>query len=493
MPTTRTPGVVTRARTFPAGFAWGAATAAYQIEGAVHEDGRGTSIWDTFSHTPGRVRGGDTGDIACDFYHRYADDLDLLSAIGMNAFRFSIAWPRVQPSGHGAVNEAGLDFYRTLVEALRVRGITPAITLYHWDLPQPLEDAGGWANRDTAHRFAEYAQIVAAALADDDALWITMNEPQVVASQGYRTGTHAPGHRDDALASAATHHLLLGHALALVALRATLPAARAGIALDLHPVRAFGEGAGEARAITDAEQNRLFLDPIVHGRYPDAARAHLRPPAELIREGDMELISAPIDFLGVNYYSPHYVRVEEGGRPGPEESAIDGRPGVILCKPEGVPRTSMGWLIEPDGLYDVLCTLDEELPPGCAIYITENGCAAEDYINPEGAVEDTERIEYLRGHLDAAWRAIRDGVNLAGYFHWSLLDNFEWAWGYQKRFGLVFTDFATQRRIPKRSAELYRRVATSNELPAREDDLAEHTGEIGSLVEAGERGLVAEG
>jgi beta-glucosidase len=466
MSTTRTPGAVARARTFPAGFLWGAATAAYQIEGAVHEDGRGTSIWDTFSHTPGRVRGGDTGDIACDFYHRHADDLDMLTAIGLNAFRFSIAWPRVQPSGSGAVNQPGLDFYRALVEAMRARGITPAITLYHWDLPQPLEDAGGWANRDTAQRFAEYTQIVAAALADADALWFTINEPQVVANQGYRTGTHAPGHRDDALAAAATHHLLLGHGLALAALRDTLPGARAGIALDLHPVRAFGDGAEEARAVTDAEQNRLFLDPIAHGRYPAAARAHMRPPAELIREGDMELISARIDILGVNYYSPHYVRVQEDGRPGAEESAIAGRPGVILCKPQDLPRTSMGWLIEPDGLYDVLHTLDEEIPSGCAIYITENGCAAEDYVTPEGVVEDTERIEYLCGHLDAAWRAIRDGVNLAGYFHWSLLDNFEWAWGYQKRFGLVFTDFATQRRTPKRSAEVYARIATSNALPA---------------------------
>jgi beta-glucosidase len=455
MPTTRTAGALAHARTFPAAFLWGAATAAYQIEGAVAEDGRGTSIWDTFSHTPGRVRGGDTGDIACDFYHRYAEDLDLLAALGMNAFRFSIAWPRVQPTGRGAVNQPGLDFYRALVEGLRERGITPAITLYHWDLPQPLEDAGGWGSRDTAHRFAEYAQIVASALGDSGALWITMNEPQVVASQGYRTGTHAPGHRDDSLAAAATHHLLLGHGLALAALRSALPAASAGITLDLHPVRALGEGAEEARIATDAEQNRLFLDPVVHGRYPAAARPHLLPPAELIHDGDMELIAAPIDFLGVNYYSPHYVRVDAGG--------------ASLCKPDGLPRTSMGWLVEPDGLYDLLRTLQAEVPTGCALYVTENGCAAEDYINPEGVVEDTERSEYLRGHLDAAWRAIRDGVNLAGYFHWSLLDNFEWAWGYQKRFGLVFVDFATQRRIPKRSAELYRQIATSNELSVLEE------------------------
>ena len=458
-------------RVFPANFLWGAATAAYQIEGAVGEDGRGTSIWDTFSHTPGRVRGGDTGDIACDFYHRWESDLDLLGAIGLNAFRFSIAWPRVQSTGRGAVNQPGLDFYRTLVEGLRARDITPAITLYHWDLPQPLEDAGGWANRDTAQRFAEYVQIVASALGDQDAIWITVNEPQVVANQGYRIGTHAPGRTDEGAAAAATHHLLLAHGLALAVLRSALPDARAGITLDLHPVRALNDEAREATIVTDAEQNRIFLDPVVHGRYPLAARAHLLPPAELVADGDMELIAAPIDFLGVNYYSPQYVRLDDGGRLGAEESAIRGRPGVIMCKPEQLPRTSMGWLIEPDGLYDVLRTLDAELPKDCALYVTENGCAAEDYVNPGGTVDDIERVEYLCGHLDAAWRAIRDGVNLAGYFYWSLLDNFEWAWGYQKRFGLVFVEYETQRRIPKRSSELYRQIATANALPALSPDV----------------------
>ena len=460
-------------RAFPTGFVWGAATAAYQIEGAVHEDGRGTSIWDTFSHTPGRVRGGDTGDIACDFYHRWESDLDLLAAIGLNAFRFSIAWPRVQPTGRGAVNQPGLDFYRALVEGLRARDITPAITLYHWDLPQPLEDAGGWANRDTAQRFAEYAQIVASALGDPDAIWITVNEPQVVANQGYRTGTHAPGRTDDVAAAAATHHLLLAHGLALAVLRSALPGARAGITLDLHPIRALNDEAREATIVTDAEQNRIFLDPVVHGRYPDAARAHLLPPAELVHDGDMELIAAPIDFLGVNYYSPQYVRLDDGGRLGADESAIRGRPGVILCKPEQLPQTSMGWLVEPDGLYDLLRTLDAELPKDCALYVTENGCAAEDYVNPVGTVDDLERVEYLYGHLDAAWRAIRDGVNLAGYFYWSLLDNYEWAWGYQKRFGLVFVDYETQRRIPKRSSELYRQIASANALPALSPDVSQ--------------------
>jgi beta-glucosidase len=455
-------------RAFPTGFLWGAATASYQVEGATHEDGRGTSIWDTFSHTPGRVRGGDTGDIACDFYHRWEDDLDLLSALGLTAFRFSVAWPRVQPSGRGAVNQPGLDFYRALVEGLRAREITPAITLYHWDLPQGLEDAGGWANRDTALRFAEYVSIVATALGDADAMWITVNEPQVVANQGYRIGIHAPGKLDDALAAAATHHLLLGHALALAAMRATLAGARVGISLDIHPIRALDEAAAAAAAVTDAEQNRIFVDPVLHGRYPQAAREHLLPPPELVHDGDMELIGAPIDFLGLNYYSPHYVRLDDGSRLGSEEAEIPGRPGVIMSKPEGLPRTSMGWLIEPDGLYDTLTALSGETSAELPLYITENGCAAEDYINPDGRADDVERVEYLRGHLDAAWRAIRDGVNLAGYFHWSLLDNFEWAWGYQKRFGLVFVDFETQRRIPKRSAEVYREIATANALGAEE-------------------------
>lgn len=453
-------------RAFPAGFLWGAATASYQIEGATREDGRGRSIWDTFSHTPGRVRGGDTGDIACDFYHRWEDDLDLLSALGLTAFRFSVAWPRVQPSGRGAVNQPGLDFYRALVEGLRARAITPAITLYHWDLPQTLEDVGGWANRDTALRFGEYAGIVATALGDADAIWITMNEPQVVANQGYRLGIHAPGKTDGALAAAATHHLLLGHGLALEALRETLAGARAGVSLDIHPIRAVGESAEQAAIVTDAEQNRIFVDPVLHGRYPAAARAHLLPGAELIHDGDMELIGAPIDFLGVNYYSPHYVRLDDGGRLGSDEVELPGRPGVIMGKPQQLDQTSMGWLVEPDGLYDTLSALRAETSPDFAFYITENGCAAEDYINPDGRVDDIERVEYLRGHLDAAWRAIRDGVNLAGYFHWSLLDNFEWAWGYQKRFGLVFVEFETQRRIPKRSAEVYREIANANALGA---------------------------
>ncbi len=400
------------------------------------------------------MRGGDTGDISCDFYHRSEQDLDLLKELGLGAFRFSISWPRVQPSGRGAVNQRGLDFYRSLVDGLRSRNLEPAITLYHWDLPQALEDSGGWAQRDTAERFADYAQIVAEAIGDVGAMWITLNEPQVVAHQGYRIGVHAPGHADDALAAAATHHLLVGHGLAVARLRAAIPDVRVGITLDMHAVRALDPDAEEAATIADAEQNRIFSDPILHGRYPAKAREHLLPPPSLIRDGDMELASAPIDFLGINYYSPHYVKLADPAGLRAGETPIAGRPGVVMYNPKCLPRTSMGWLIEPDGLYDTLVTVASEIAPGCSLYVTENGCAAEDYVTPEGVVDDFERVEYLHGHLAAAWRAIQDGVPLAGYFYWSLHDNFEWAWGYQKRFGLVFVEYETQRRILKRSAAL---------------------------------------
>jgi beta-glucosidase len=451
-------------RAFPTGFLWGAATAAYQIEGAVAEGGRGQSVWDTFSHTPGKIANGETGDVACDFYHRWEHDLDILSAIGLSAFRFSVAWPRVQPTGRGEINQAGLDFYRAIVDGLRQREITPAITLYHWDLPQTLEDEGGWANRDTAERFAEYARIVAEAIGDAGGLWLTLNEPQQVAHQGYRVGTHAPGLKDDALAAAATHHLLLAHGLALGVLRETLPAdAKLGIALDLHPVRAVDARADEAAAILDAEQNRMFFDPVVHGQYPRAARPHLLPPASLIKPGDMSLICAPIDFLGLNYYNPHHLSYSEGAR---DEPGIVGCPGVVEFRPAGLPETSMGWIVDPTGLFDTLIAVNDETPEGLALYITENGCAAEDAVTIDGTVDDFDRIDYLHGHLAAAHGAVLRGVPLAGYFVWSLLDNFEWAWGYDKRFGLVFVDFDTQERVPKSSASFYGDVALKNALPS---------------------------
>jgi beta-glucosidase len=455
------------ARTFPSGFLWGAATAAYQIEGAAREDGRGPSVWDTFSHTAGKVRGGDTGDVACDFYHRYEDDIELMANIGLQAFRFSVSWPRIQPTGHGPVNQAGIDFYRSLVDALLRRDIKPVVTLYHWDLPQTLEDEGGWPNRDIAQRFAEYAQIVAEALGDSCDTWATFNEPQILVKDGYRDGLKAPGLKDDALASAATHHLMVAHGLAVSALRAALPSsASIGITLDIHPVRGVGDGIDHEREMSDAEQNRIYLDPVLHGRYPAAARPHMLPPPELIEPGDMELIATPIDFIGINYYSPHYVKFGDWNDLRLGEEPIAGRPGIVDYKPPETPRSSMGWVIDPDGLYETLKTIAAESPPGLVLYVTENGCASEDYVNQDGAVNDLERVEYLHAHFAAASRAIADGVPLAGYFVWSLLDNFEWSWGYQKRFGLIFVDYGTQQRTVKRSGEFYSEVIRANSVPA---------------------------
>jgi beta-glucosidase len=455
-------------RRFPPGFLWGASTSAYQIEGAVDEDGRGRSIWDTFSHTPGKVNGGDTGDIACDSYHRSEEDLGLLVELGLSAYRFSIAWPRIQPTGRGEVNRRGLDYYRSLIEGLRDRGIAPVATVYHWELPQAIEDRGGWASRETAQRYAEYAQLLAQEFGDQVAMWITLNEPLQAAHQGYRVGTHAPGKTDGALAAAATHHLLLGHGLALEAMRTVLPAdVPIGIALDLHPIRAAGEDAVQAAAVVDAEVNRIFLEPVLHGTYPEAARTELLPPTALIEPGDMRAICAPVDFLGLNYYSPHYVRLGDWDDLRQGESPLAGHPGVVNYLPPEIRRTVMGWLVEPNGLYDALCALHREAPD-LPLYITENGCASDDYVTPEGHVNDFDRVDYLHGHLDAAWRAVQDGVNLRGYFHWSLMDNFEWARGYQPRFGLCFVDFGTQRRLPKRSAAVYSRVARTNSLPLGE-------------------------
>jgi beta-glucosidase len=466
MTATDTNGSVKAVRTFPAGFVWGAATAAYQIEGAAATDGRGPSVWDTFSHTPGKVRGGDTGDIACDFYNRSEGDLDLIKSLGLAAFRFSVSWSRVQPTGSGAVNQIGLDFYRRLVNDLLAREIAPAITLYHWDLPQALEDAGGWANRDTAERLADFAQIVAEAIGDDCLNWMTVNEPQVVANEGYRIGVHAPGHTDDVLAAAATHHLLLSHGLAAERLRSLVPAAKIGLALSFNTIRAHDAYSEEAARLLDAEQNHIFLDPILKGRYPAAARPHMLPPAELIHDGDMELISAPVDYVGINYYSPYYIKRAAPPEANIREEPVAGRDDVVVFMPPDLPTTNMDWLIEPQGLYDLLMSVTADLAPDCRLYITENGCAAEDYVDPNGVVNDIERVEYLSGHLDAVWRAIQDGAPVDGYFQWSLLDNFEWAWGYQKRFGIVFVDYGTQRRIPKQSARFYQQIAATNELPA---------------------------
>jgi beta-glucosidase len=457
------------ALSFPAGFTWGAATAAYQIEGAPGADGKGPSVWDTFSHTPGKVRGADTGDIACDSYRRYREDADLLESLGLRAYRFSISWPRILPAGDGKVNQAGLDYYRALLDALGERGIAGAATLYHWDLPQALQDAGGWPSREVALRFADYAAVVGEALGDRVARWITMNEPGVVAHHGYRVGVHAPGLTDMAAAAATTHHLLLGHGLATQALRAVLPStAEVGITLNFQPVRVAPESAElveEARLITDASLNGVFLEPVINGRYPEHALPGLLPPADLIKAGDMEAIAAPLDFLGVNYYFPAHLRPGDPDQlKRGEEPPLPGVANVVHYVPDDMEQTPMGWLVDPDGLYELLMRLAKDAP-GLPLYVTENGCAAEDYVTPEGIVNDVERVRYLHLHLDAAARAARDGANLSGYYVWSLLDNFEWAYGYQKRFGIIFVDFGTQRRIPKASSAFYAQVARANAVP----------------------------
>jgi beta-glucosidase len=455
-------------RRFPDGFLWGVATAAYQIEGAASEGGRGTSIWDTFSHTPGKVRHGDTGDIACDAYHRMDEDLDLLSQLGVRAYRFSIAWPRIQPTGSGPVNEEGLDYYRRLVAGLHARDIEPVATAYHWDLPQPLEDAGGWPVRETAERFADYVAILGRTLGDGISRWITINEPLVVADHGYRVGNHAPGRTDEVAAAATTHHLLLGHGLAVAALRAeTTGPHQIGITLNLTPARHATPEAKLAADEIEAESNRIFLDPLTVGAYPaGAVRASVLPDDELIHDGDMATISAPLDFLGINYYNPVLVGLRDESddlRSG--ERRVPAHPGVVTISLPDLPVTAMGWPVDAEGLYDLLLQVRDRVPQ-LPLYITENGMAAHDYVNPNGEIVDDERVDYLRGHLDAAARAIDAGVDLRGYFCWSFLDNFEWAEGYSKRFGLVFVDYGTQRRIPKKSAGFYSQVAHSNALPA---------------------------
>jgi beta-glucosidase len=427
---------------------FGAATAAFQIEGATRSDGRGESIWDRFCRTPGAVLGGDTGDVACDHYARMEQDLDLMVALGLQCYRFSISWPRVMPDGAGAVNQAGLDFYRRLVEGLLARDIEPIATLYHWDLPQALQDGGGWPLRDTAGRFAEYAGVVASAL-DGVGHWITQNEPWVAAFLGHAEGTKAPGLRDWPSALRAAHHLLLSHGLALPVIReAAGPSAKVGIALNLDTVYPAGEGEEHlvAAARLDGHMNRWFLDPLHRGTYPeDIAALYERHfgPLDMVRDGDLALIAAPIDFLGVNYYRPHRVR-----------AAPDLPPLGIARVPAREPVTAMGWEVDPASFTTMLgrITRDYGRPP---IYVTENGAAYED-ARDNGHVDDPQRTAYLEGHLRAVTDAIAEGADVRRYCVWSLLDNFEWELGYSQRFGIVHVDYATQRRTPKASALWYR-------------------------------------
>jgi beta-glucosidase len=457
---------------FPPDFLWGAATAAYQIEGAVAADGRGPSIWDTFAARPGAVAGGDTGDVACDHYRRYRDDVALMTRLGLPGYRFSVAWPRIQPTGGGPVNHPGLDFYDRLVDELCRHGITPLATLYHWDLPQALEDVGGWTNRDTAERFAEYAGVVHGRLGDRVRTWTTLNEPWCAGFLGYAAGIHAPGRRDPGAAFTATHHLLLGHGMATQALRAA-GAQQVSLVLNTSPVSGLGPGSEAAAMLVDGLQNRLFLDPVLRGRYPADMLAVMSRFTDLgfLRPGDERTIAQPLDLLGVNYYEPILVRPAADE---PANPAYPGTEGIRFVRPDG-PQTAMGWTIRPEGLTTILRRISRDYPD-VPLIVTENGAAFED-VARNGRVADPARISYLDGHIHAAYQALRSGVDLRGYLVWSLLDNFEWAYGYAKRFGMVYVDYTSQQRLLKDSALWYREVIRRGGPPTARYGGADGTGD----------------
>lgn len=457
---------------FPRGFLWGAATAAYQIEGAAAEDGRTPSIWDTFSHQPGHVANGDTGDRATDHYHRVDEDLDLIRDLGLHAYRFSVAWPRVQPDKSCKVNQRGLDHYSRLVDGLLEQNVRPVLTLYHWDLPQWIEDAGGWRSRETVDRFVEYASIVAGRLGDRVPIWMTHNEPWCCAWLGYGNGIFAPGISDYTSAAIAHHHLLLSHGRAVSVLRSILPAgAQVGIALNMmhiYPASQDPQDVAAAR-LADGHLNRSFAAPLFEGRYPDDAGpgSTVWAQPDVVRPGDLAEISAKIDFLGINTYNPRHVadptslpRLRCDGLIGSDNPLLAFGLGFADVERFDASRTSAGWPIEPEGLRDLLLRVarDWHVP----IYVTENGAAFDDYPSPEGEVNDPGRISYLDGHLRAVAEAIAAGADVRGYFCWSLLDNFEWASGYSKRFGLVYVDYPTSGRIPKASFRWYRDVIRAN-------------------------------
>ncbi len=446
---------VTDLAAFPSGFRWGVSTASYQIEGAVAEGGRGTSIWDTFAHTPGLVFNGDNGDIAVDHYHRWQSDLDLMASLGVKHYRMSLAWPRLQPTGSGELNREGLAFYRDLLGGMRERGIQPLVTLYHWDLPQTLEDAGGWANRETAHRFAEYASRVVSELGFLASDWITINEPWCVSFLGYGIGAQAPGKKDMRLAVAAAYNVSLAHGLALAAIRMvdpTLRVSNSNLVVDIVPETDSAEDAAAVQRL-DAMNNRIFLDPIYLGHYSPIVHEIFDQfgLADHIQEGDFDLIGAPVDFMGLNHYQRVVVSADESA-------------GYLRLteRPAEPATTSFGWSVLPDSLRSVLARVSRDYTP-LPIYVTENGVSYDDYADPDGEVNDWRRVEYFSGYLSAAAEAIREGVNLQGYYAWSFLDNFEWAEGYSKRFGLVFVDYPTQKRTPKQSAHWYRQLIADHE------------------------------
>jgi len=434
-------------RRFPHDFLWGSATSSYQIEGAVDADGRGESIWDRFCATPGAIKDGTDGAVACDHYHRYPEDIALMRRLNLNAYRFSIAWPRVLPNGTGQVNQLGLDFYDRLVDALLAADIQPFPTLYHWDLPQVLEDAGGWPVRATAEAFAEYAEVVAARLGDRVTEWMTLNEPFVSANHGYLTGEHAPGRRSLADGLAASHHLLVGHGMAMERVRAASPAARVGIVLNFTPVTPIGNSpaARDRQQLVDELDNHWYVDPIGGLGYPQYAVERLAWAQDEVVDGDMALISRQIDMLGINFYTRQMVGAIEGER--------EGRGAA----------TAMDWEIRPSALGDLLRGL-HEAHHFQRYLITENGAAMPDNVKIDGRVIDTDRLEYIAAHLAEVHQAMEDGVPIEGYFAWSLLDNFEWAHGYGPKFGLISVDFETQHRTPKQSALWYAEVAKTGEI-----------------------------
>ncbi|WP_018680178.1 GH1 family beta-glucosidase [Actinokineospora enzanensis] len=454
---------------FPADFLWGSATSSYQIEGATEVDGRGPSIWDTFARGEGNVIGGHTGDPACDHYHRYREDVALLAELGLPAYRFSIAWPRVMPDGR-RVEPRGLDFYDRLVDELVAHGITPIPTLYHWDLPQALQDAGGWVNRDVPSWFADYALVVGDRLGDRVRDWITINEPLCSAFLGYGTGVHAPGLRDARQAVIAGHHHLLGHGLAATALRAhARPDTKVAVALNFAPPLTDSDDAEhrEAARRFDAVHNRFFLDPVLGRGYPPDLRAdlaHLGALESAIRDGDEEMIGRPLDWIGVNYYAPSRVIPT----PDPLQESNCGLPGLrgVDVLPARGPLTTMDWEQDPVAFADLLLWLGEHCAP-VPLIVTENGSSFEDTVDADGRVRDTDRTHYLAEHLHAVHAAIAGGADVRGYLAWSLLDNFEWSFGYTRRFGLVHVDFDTQRRRIKDSGRFYAEVVAANAVPDR--------------------------
>ena len=442
-------------RQFPNDFLWGAATAAYQIEGAWNEDGKGESIWDRFSHTPYRILNGDTGDVACNHYHRMPEDVALMKRLKLQSYRFSIAWSRVLPEGRGAVNEKGLDFYDRLVDHLLAANIVPNATLYHWDLPQALQDLGGWPNRDSSDWFADYAQLMFDRLGDRVAMWATHNEPWVVSFLGHADGIFAPGISDYSQAFQTAHHLLLGHGKAVQRFREGDYKGDIGIVLDLqHPQPATDSEADQAACQRRYDVTHgIFLDPIFKGQYPEALTEWIGPHAPKVHDGDMKLINQPIDFLGVNYYMTFVVRFDCRG--GLMKMALD------FASDQNWGHTAMDWGINPPGLTATLLNLKDNYG-NPNIYITENGCALDDIPDADGFVADFGRVNYLRSHLLAAHNAVQAGVNLRGYYVWSLMDNFEWAHGLSKRFGLVRVEFDTGQRIRKQSARWYSEVIARN-------------------------------